>query len=310
SLFQAPTVEQLAVLLREKGWSAPDYSALVAIQPAGSRPPFFCVPGGSGSNLFGMRQIARHLGEDQPVYALHSHALTEGVAKTRIEDIAADYVLEISKVQPEGPYYIGGDCIGGFIAYEVAQQLQARGQQVALLALIETAHGAGYQQRASDKRLRLRIHKEKLALLGMKDKGRYLTERVKRKISLSSKRLACQLCLKLGVMPRVLREEYVAGMNSRAQKAYIAQPYSGKLTLFFASQDIDSQYHDRYREVWGKLVPELQSYDIPSDHTAIFRDPDVRILAQQLNTCIETALAHQTRTVRPEDNTDQISLVS
>src|SRR5262249_30894375 len=137
TLFQALTVEQLADLLRQEGWSAL-WSSLVAIQPHGSRPPFFFIHAVSG-NVLHYRFLSHYLGQDQPFYGLQAQGLDGTQApQTRIEDMAALYIKEIRTLQPEGPYFLGGGSSGGVIAFEMAQQLHAQGQQVALLVLFDT----------------------------------------------------------------------------------------------------------------------------------------------------------------------------
>jgi len=136
-LYDAPTVAELArVVLGEvasDGWSP-----LVTIQPAGSRPALFCMHGAGGTVLM-YRDLSRRLGEDQPFYGLQAQGLDGGCAPlTSIEEMASVYVREIQKVQPGGPYFISGYCMGGTVAYEVAQQLQRQGETVALLALFDT----------------------------------------------------------------------------------------------------------------------------------------------------------------------------
>jgi thioesterase domain-containing protein len=130
--------EILAFLQIAKAWSGPA-SSLVPIQPRGSRRPFFAVPGHNG-DVFCFIHLAKRLGDEQPFYALQPPGL-DGLRPPleRVEDLAAHYVAELRAVQPEGPYLIGGYCMGGFIAFELAQQLRARGAQIGLLALFETS---------------------------------------------------------------------------------------------------------------------------------------------------------------------------
>ena len=131
TLFHAPTVRQLADLLRQKDWK-PSWASLVPIQPAGSRKPLFCVHG-AGGNVLLYRDLARHLGPDQPIYGLQSRGIDGGESYlTRFEDMAAHYINEIKTVQPEGPYNLAGYCLGGTLALEMAQQLEAKGEEVAL----------------------------------------------------------------------------------------------------------------------------------------------------------------------------------
>ena len=145
TLFQAPTVEQLANVLRQEEWSPP-WSALVPIQPRGSKPPFFCVHAHGGEVLI-FKDLAKRLGPDQPFYGLQALWLNGDQARpTRVEEMAAHYLKEIQTLQPEGPYFLGGYCYGGKVAFEMAQQLYAQGQEVALLVMLD-AYAPGYPQR-------------------------------------------------------------------------------------------------------------------------------------------------------------------
>ena len=108
------------------------------IQPTGSQRPVFAVPG-VGGNVLCYHDLARLLAPDQPFYGLQSRGL-DGSEKalTRIEDIAASFLAEIRDVQPAGPYTLVGTCMGGVVAYEMAQQLHLAGEKVDLLVLLET----------------------------------------------------------------------------------------------------------------------------------------------------------------------------
>jgi acyl carrier protein len=106
TLFQGPTIEKLATIVNqstEKMWSS-----LVAIQPNGTKQPFFCVPG-IGGNVTDFYELAQQLGKDQPFYGLQAVGL-DGKSKpyTNIEDMATHYLKEIQTVQPQGPYLLGG----------------------------------------------------------------------------------------------------------------------------------------------------------------------------------------------------------
>ncbi len=135
ALFEAPTVERLASLLRQE---AGTWTPLVPIQRNGSRRPFFCVHP-VGGNVLCYAELARELGPDQPFYGLEARGLTgEEEPCETIEAMASLYVAAVRAVQPEGPYLLGGWSMGGVIAFEMARQLQQRGEQVELLALIDS----------------------------------------------------------------------------------------------------------------------------------------------------------------------------
>ncbi|BCL39534.1 amino acid adenylation domain-containing protein [Nostoc sp. MS1] len=136
TLFQHGTVEQLATVLRQETISQ-TWSPLVPIQSTGSKPPFFCIHP-IGGNVLCYADLARNLGNEQPVYGLQAIGLNEEEPLTCIEDMAALYIEAIKTIQPTGPYYLGGWSMGGVIAFEMAQQLLTNTDEVALLALIDS----------------------------------------------------------------------------------------------------------------------------------------------------------------------------
>ncbi len=133
TLFQAPTIERLAEVIRQ-GSAAPTVS-LVSMQVEGTKPPFFCIPGNLGNVFTDLGYLARHFDPDRPFYAFQ-----DGVQNpAKIEALAAHYIDEIKTVQPSGPYFLGGICSGGTVAFEMARQLQGQGEEVAFVGLIEPA---------------------------------------------------------------------------------------------------------------------------------------------------------------------------
>ena len=139
TLYEAPTIDELAAILRIE-LSNSRWSSLVPIQPSGSRPPFFCMHG-AGGNVLNYRDLSKHLGPDQPFYGLQCKGLDGSCPPLMtIEEMADEYVRALQRIQPYGPYYLGGYCMGGTIAYEVAQQLSRNGETVAFLALFDTVN--------------------------------------------------------------------------------------------------------------------------------------------------------------------------
>ncbi|MEW5983048.1 MAG: non-ribosomal peptide synthase/polyketide synthase [Acidobacteriota bacterium] len=135
ALFQRPTVAQLGELLRQQGDAAP-WPILVPIRPGTGASPFFCVPG-AGGNVVYFAGLARLV--DRPFYGLQAVGLDGRASpQTRIQDVAATYVEALRHVQPQGPYWIGGHSFGGWVAFEMAQQLQQQGHAVALLVIFDT----------------------------------------------------------------------------------------------------------------------------------------------------------------------------
>ena len=131
SIFQGATIEHLAELIRLKATPGPR-SSVVPLQPGGSKLPLFLVHP-AGGHVFPYLRLAQLLGADQPCYGLQARGLEDGQEPhARIEDMAAYYIEALRTVQPTGPYLLGGWSMGGVVAFEMAQQLHAQGQQVAL----------------------------------------------------------------------------------------------------------------------------------------------------------------------------------
>ncbi|MGN6274628.1 MAG: amino acid adenylation domain-containing protein [Solirubrobacterales bacterium] len=136
-IFEASTPRALAALLGSAG--APRrWSNLVPIKPTGTRPPLFALTAGDG-NVVGFAPLAHHLSADQPLYALQPSGLDGQAAIDRgIAAMAASCIEELRTVQRHGPYLLAGRCNGATVAYEIAQQLRAAGEEVALLASLDS----------------------------------------------------------------------------------------------------------------------------------------------------------------------------
>lgn len=136
TLFQAPNVRQFAALLSQDQ-PVSQWSSLVPIQTSGSRLPFF-FHGGSADALTWAR-FSQLLGTERPFYALQRPDLDGSeVTHTTVEALATDCVREMRMVQPKGPYLVGGHCLGGAVAFEIAQQLQTEGEEVESVVLIDS----------------------------------------------------------------------------------------------------------------------------------------------------------------------------
>ncbi|MEO1298230.1 MAG: alpha/beta fold hydrolase, partial [Cyanobacteria bacterium J06636_16] len=135
TLFQAPNVRQFAALLSQDE-PVSQWSSLVPIQTNGARPPLF-FHGGSADALT-WAEFSHRLGPDQPFYALQRPDLDgSDVTHTTVEALATACITEMRMVQPQGPYLVGGHCFGGAVAFEIAQQLQAQGEAIISLVLID-----------------------------------------------------------------------------------------------------------------------------------------------------------------------------
>jgi amino acid adenylation domain-containing protein len=148
SLYEHPTPAQLAALLahapvqRPVGIAAGGAgSMLVEIKRGRCGPPLFLVPGGHGgmAEMTLYANMLRHVAREQPVYGLLAQGVDgRGQPHSSVEEMAAAYVDEVRRSQPYGPYAIAGECVGGLVAFEMAQRLIAQRQEIALLLLLDT----------------------------------------------------------------------------------------------------------------------------------------------------------------------------
>jgi amino acid adenylation domain-containing protein len=299
TLFQAPSVRQLANVLRKQGWSAP-WSSLVMIQPALDRKPFFCVHA-AGGNVIEYHDLARCLGPDQPFYGLQAKGL-DGKAEPHksIREMAAHYIREMREAQAEGPYLIGGRSSGGTIAFEMACQLAAIGERVALLALLDTFPAGYFKLKAGSGRFRQRSlrylkklgsHRTNLRRLNLAEKIAYLLNKLKyapEKTKHKLYRRVYQFYERFGrPLPEVLKN--IEEINFGAVKDYEPQTYAGDVTLFLAS-DLTADYD--LLDGWRELVSgEIATFEISGDHNNIIKEPHVRALAAQLRACLDNAQA-------------------
>jgi aspartate racemase len=298
TLFQAPTIRLLAQVLREEGWTA-SWSSLVLLQNGGNRRPFFCVHA-AGGNVLEYHELARLLGPDQPFYGLQAQGLDGNQPPhTTIKHMATHYIKELREVQPEGPYLIGGRSSGGTIAFEMACQLLANGEQVALLALLDSypagyfklLPGSGsYLQRAQRQLRKIQSHGQNLqqltaaARLGyVLGKLQYAPAKIKHKVY----RRAYKIYQRIGrPLPRVLKN--IEEINFAAVKDYLPQVYPGRATLFLASDDLTAAYDVEVG--WQGLVAGgLEKVGISGNHLDIVKDPHVRTLAEKLRACLDRA---------------------
>jgi oxalate---CoA ligase len=134
-LFENASVSQLAESIVKED-AASDKSLMLRLQPGRGETPFFFADGDFWGGGYYLRKIAHLLGEEYPFYALRAHGLHGGVVPT-IEQAASDYLALIRAAQPQGPYRLGGYCNGGLIALELARRLEAEGEHVELVVLVE-----------------------------------------------------------------------------------------------------------------------------------------------------------------------------
>ncbi len=273
ALFQAPTVEKLAEILSVDAEAGPaTWSSLVLMQPTGSRPPLFFLPGNLGNVFNDLGDLAHHLGPDQPFYGLQDSAQNP----VRIEALATHYLDEIRAVRPKGPYLLGGVCSGAVVAYEMAQQLQAQGKQVALLALVEPSHPEAPSLRA---------------YLGL---GAWEMGRLFRRFGRHASRIA--------EMPAAEQKGYLrlklkVWANDWAVTHYAPVPYQGRLDLFLTDESL--RIHGNPQLGWRELaVPAAEVHEFPGNHATIvgldvpIEETHMQALAAKLRARIDHVLSN------------------
>jgi hypothetical protein len=293
-LFQSPTIEALAEKLSQKDWK-PNWSSLVPIQNGGTKTPLFIVHGAEGNVLI-YRELSRYLGDDQPVYGLQSQGLNgETDIPTTIEEMAGYYINEIRSVLPNGPFRLGGYCLGGHIALEMAVQLLSQGYQVDLLALFESYNFKdgvtlpGYY-RTIHKLQNLGYHLENFLAINNRDKIKFFSKkfnteyqrfvaRIRRAISGEKKMFAPKSDSNHRRLP-------VVDINHQAQLKYDPNIYSGRVTLFRPHKFFAGR-NDRYFG-WGAIAKGgIDVRTLPFGPHIMFVEPFVRKLASELKNCLE-----------------------
>jgi thioesterase domain-containing protein len=288
---QQPTIEHLAADIRQRvGGVWQQFSPLVEIQRGVSGPAFFCVHP-SGGNVLCYADLARHLGVDQSFYGLQAQGLDPAqVALTSIEEMATSYIEAVHTIQPVGPYFLGGWSMGGLVAFEMAQQLQAQGQEVSMLALIDTNAPTPEARLADPDEIsfmvsfardmglaweQLTVPRDELMRLDPGQQLAYLLE----------------LAMAGNVLPpdvdpsQVERLYQVFKTNVRAMLDYSPQPLPAQITLFQAEERLGEPGDSR--KGWERFALEgVELLTVPGNHYTMVREPHVRVLARYLSRCM------------------------
>jgi thioesterase domain-containing protein len=210
-----------------------------------------------------------------PIWGLKARGAGTGEAPhPSVSEMAADYLREIREIQPAGPYFIAGECVGGVCAYEIACQLEDVGEEVALLVLFDTTVPASalvrdYMRRESRKRAaefwqtrvhqRVRHHLGKLAGLSLREKVSY----VLKKATGHERTKAADAAPIVEQHPRGQKDYPVTLMRHRLR------PYGGKVTLLLDEES--SRLYGNFE--WDKApVGQLETHILPGDHITYIRD--------------------------------------
>ncbi|MEH1813038.1 MAG: amino acid adenylation domain-containing protein [Nostoc sp.] len=311
SLFQNPTIEQLATIVQiDSDYS--NSSCLIPIQPNGSKLPFFCIPGAGGEPFY-LYHLGRYLGADQPLYSFQVNNLDgELEPATRIKDMASHYIQAMQTIQPKGPYFLGGHSLGSIVAFEMATQLLDQGHIVALAVMIDMSAPTSKDKQARIERIDW-------------DHARWLIELIKAvEVSLSTnidisydtlQSLPVEEQLKhvlqhlkmVNMLPPNAEITQMKNMvqalkaNSLSLINYVPeQIYPGRITLLRASEIPPERLASKFSEIsqdstWGWSEYSCEPVDIhfvPGNHITMMAEPHVQVLAERLKVCIEQAQAN------------------
>jgi acyl transferase domain-containing protein/thioesterase domain-containing protein len=309
-LFEAPTIRQCAALIRQTAGASiggsdgkpaakpvahqARWTHLVPMHPGEGRrkTPFFLCAGMFG-NVLNLRHLAHLIGTDRPFYGLQARGLYGDMKPHEtFEDMASDYLVEVRKVQPHGPYLLGGFSGGGITAHAMARQLQAEGEEVALLVMLDTPLPTQprltFTERAS-------IKLQDFLKQGLRS---WLRRRLKWELE--------QLQARFGRSEQVGSEQFhdeaIEAAFRRALTRYDIGQYTGRVVQFRPA--LRPAYRLSGGRVlgknklflypdngWSRFVSELAVHEVPGDHDGMVLEPSVRVLAEKLRTCIDRAEA-------------------
>jgi amino acid adenylation domain-containing protein len=287
TLFAGPTITSLVEALQteeERNTRTP----IVAIQAHGSRRPFFYLHGAWNSGAFYCFQLAQHLGPDQPFYALAPYNFADIQSIPTVEEMAKAHIQTIRAIQPEGPYLLGGFCNGGLVAYEMARQLHAQGQQIDLLALIEPAFPPRLQAVATglihrtSQLLRLSRDLQLEGFLRIRHFYKYLRRERKREDLDAFRRIDPSIFSLTPTFDALRQDDHA--LLDWIVTGYNYDPYPGKITLIWPQEE-------PFYGVWQRKATQEQERDlqfVPGTHIGC-RTDHILSLAETLKRSVEQA---------------------
>ena len=271
------------------------WSPLVALQPGGSNQPFFCVHPGGG-NVLCYVELARHLGPDQPFYAFQSRGLnSEQPVCTKIEEMATLYIEAMRTVQPVGPYLLGGWSMGGVVAFEMARQLEAQGEMVALLVLIDArapdhqgepteeddvAAMVNFSQHLGLPLDHIHISLDHFLSLGPDERLAYVMEEAR----------GAGLVPAAITLSQVRRLFEVFKANGMAMNNYTPEMARCRIALLKSSESANDLSQGPAWG-WAELTENvIEVTEVPGNHFTMIREPYVQLMAERLKSSIHETL--------------------
>jgi amino acid adenylation domain-containing protein len=287
ALLEASTVERLAHLLR-LDTDVPQRSLRVPLQPRGSGGPLFCIHP-VGGNVFCYLPMAREGGLSVPVVGIQAPGSGELPDPWTVEAMAELYLATIRETQPAGPYLLMGWSMGGVVAFEIARQLEAAGDKVLLLAMLDVAPpGPGISVEADPEHELVQFVLDLVALAGFE--APVLLPAVPATLDALLEREELRAALPPGFEADQVRELFALfRANRRALRVYRPGPYGGQVTLIRADETAASSDG---LQAWSELAGRgSEVYILPGDHYSLLRSPRVSALGALIEDCLKRALA-------------------
>lgn len=306
-IFHYPTVGELAMALRRRT-NGLEKTSLVAIQPQGTKPAFFCVHP-SGGAVFRYNNLIERLGTDYPFY-IHTieFSLAEANSIT-VEAVAERYVADLLKQQPDGPYLLGGWSMGGVIALEMAQQLQQQGRTVALLAVIDS-NISSPERRAKAREEKIELSDDDIVMAMMKELRLPVTERFAGWTQEEQITYVLAKAKEMNFIPNDVVFEQVRRfyrtlvVYAHIANIYEARDYTQRIDYFMADSglySISATSEEEQREIrrmeqtlqrWRELARgAFELHSVPGNHLQLMDEPNVQSLAALLRQCIDRVAA-------------------
>ena len=289
ALFQTTTISGIADMIRGKNWK-PLWSSIVPLRLTGNKSPIFLIHGAEG-NILLYKNLIKYLDTDRPVHGLQSQGLDgRSPLLNDVKEMAQKYIMEIKGIQPEGPYFLGGYCLGGVIAYEIAQQLTRSGDIVELVAMIETYN---IQNDPPSFALRTFHSFQNLVFqllnlrLSLKDsKLQYFNEKFNVELNRFKVKLKIQHSRILSLFNKNHNTDYqhllINKINDIAQNKYNTEAYTGEVILFKPKKYFMG-YTD-YQYGWGKFIKgNMNIIEMPCYPRGSLNEPFVKYLAGKLD---------------------------
>ena len=274
--FREPTIEHMAHLIEEES-SFESGAALIQLKPGSDEQPFFFVHP-SGGSVHHYSELAKLLKTNRAVYGIQAQGLDGKMPLHQtIEDMASAYIQRIKEKQPHGPYLLSSWSFGVIIVHEMARQLKAIGEKVALVLQLDQGPEITYEKPKDTAEMLYNMFKRYFKL--DVDYLRTLDETNQFKYAIKKAK-------KHKVVPRYVRlkdfKQYILVNETQIQAwlNYKQKPYDGDIVLFRSQENAQATPEDLG---WSKLVNNVRIIDVPGDHISMLLEPHVRIVAERID---------------------------